>query len=77
MIGHMELATCPPGPRAPVRGDERARRLGQVKFMVLEVPAAPEPVPPTESLSSSPAKPYRALRAFLSRVLGRLVAARP
>ena len=77
MMAAMDLATCPATPRAPDRCDERARRLGQVKFKVLELPGAAETMPPAESLSSQSAKPYRALRSFLSRVLGRLVAARP
>lgn len=74
----MEIAALPRcAAPAPTRCDERARRIGRVKFQVLELPAEPETVPAAESFSPSPGGPYRALRAFLSRVIGRLAAARP
>ena len=75
MIGTMELTACP-APAAHDRCD-RARRLGQVKFVVLTLEGGPESVPAAETLSHAPDSPYRRLRAYLSRVMGRLVAARP
>jgi hypothetical protein len=58
----MDLVPCPAA--APQNRNERARRLVQVKFMTL--PMAP-PAPRRRSF----------LIEFLSRVIGRLVAARP
>jgi hypothetical protein len=70
----MEYATCPASSRpAPDRCAPRAQRLGQVKFVALVL----EPEPEAETLSSSPARLYRSVRAFFTRVCERLVAARP
>jgi hypothetical protein len=59
----MDLMTCPANAAHP-RCDERARRLVQVKFMAL----------PMESPPPARRSPFM---DFLSRVIGRLVAARP
>ena len=76
MMAAMDIACTADATRAPERGGERARRIGQVKFVALvldEPPAVPEPEP----LSPSCPGLLRAWRAFLSRVMGRLAAARP
>lgn len=71
----MEYATCPASAHAaPERCATRAHRLGKVKFVALVLEPEPAPV---ETVSPPPARLYRALRAFLSRVCERLVAARP
>jgi hypothetical protein len=71
----MDLTTCPATPAAASRnGHDRPSRLGRVKFVALVLE---EPAPPAESLSSRPARLYLSVRAFLIRVMGRLVAARP
>lgn len=71
----MKLATCPNSP-APDRCDARARRLVQVKFVALPLDFEAER-PAAETVSSLPARIYRSVRDLLSRVMGRLVAARP
>jgi len=71
----MEIA-CAAHPLAPERGADRARRIGQVKFVAL-VLHDPQPWQPAEPSPASRPGLFPAWRAFLSRVMGRLVAARP
>lgn len=77
-MASMEYATCPAAARAaPDRCTGRERRLAQVKFVALVLEPEPQSAPAAQAPSPSPARLYRALRAFITRVLERLVAARP
>jgi hypothetical protein len=71
----MDLTTRNPvSAAAPGRCDDRTARLARVKFVALVME---DTAPAAESLSCRSARLYLAVRAFLIRVMGRLVAARP
>jgi len=72
----MDFATSSASPSAPHRCDDRTRRIARVKFVALAIDEPP-PGREAESLSTSPARLYLRVRAFLFRAIGRLVAARP
>ena len=54
----------------------RGQRIGQVKFVALVLEPEPRPAR-AETLSHSPARLFRDVRAYLIRAIERLVAARP
>ena len=72
----MDFATSSASPAAPHRCDDGPRRIARVKFVALVIDAPPASRA-AESLSTSPARLYLRVRAFLFRAIGRLVAARP
>jgi hypothetical protein len=72
----MDYASPSASPAAPNRCGDRPRRIARVKFVALVIDEPPRR-PAAESLSTSPARLYLRVRAFLFRAIGRLVAARP
>jgi hypothetical protein len=72
----MELRPIAMTPRAAARQDLRARHIAQVKFVALELPFPTEYQAVAQGTGATRAK-TPSLLAFLSRVISRLVAARP
>ena len=71
----MELRPIPITSRHAARRDLRARHMAQVKFVALAMPLPCE----YQAVAQGTGAPTKmaTLLAFLSRVIGRLVAARP
>jgi hypothetical protein len=75
-MASMELRPIAITPRAAARQDLRARHIAQVKFVALPMPLPVEYQAVAQGTGAARAKtPW--LLALLSRVIGRLVAARP
>ena len=80
VLGHdarMELRPILVTTHAAARHDMRARRMSQVKFVALAMPL-PDEYPQAFAQGTGARASYATtLRNLLSRVIGRLVAARP
>jgi hypothetical protein len=73
----MELRPIAITSHAAARRDLRARHMAQVKFVALAMPLPSDFQQALAQGTGAPAKPAATLLSLLSRVIGRLVAARP